>query len=175
MQQMVAFYQIKGVDLLKIGCICQFFQKFLFTSQPMQSFIPSQKAAWIYGEKYANTRLVDHLLCLNRKLLRTRHLVGFPQIGAKLSSELMLFSFILSQCVKQGQLVCTRDGSQIWNLAISNQTRSFENLMLSYVQRSRPQCQVERFYPTVYQKKIEACSVNGYFGHRSSVIEAMGC
>ena len=45
---------------------------------------------------------------------------GIRQTGAHPLSELMLVSFILSSCVKQWRLVCTKDENQIRKLANLN-------------------------------------------------------
>ena len=55
-----------------------------------------------------------------------------------------------------------------------NQTRSFENTVMSYFQRVRPHCKVKSFYTTGTQKKIDAYSVDGFCGHCNTVFEAMG-
>ena len=43
-----------------------------------------------------------------------------------------------------------------------NKTRSFENMVMSYFQRKRPDCKIERFYTTGRQKKIDRFSVDGF-------------
>ena len=56
-----------------------------------------------------------------------------------------------------------------------NKTRSFENIVMSYFPRVRPQCKIESLYTTCTQKKTDAYSVDGFFGHCITVFEAMGC
>ena len=43
-----------------------------------------------------------------------------------------------------------------------NKTRSFENMVMSYFQRTRPDCKIESFYTTGRQKKIDRFSVDGF-------------
>ena len=56
-----------------------------------------------------------------------------------------------------------------------NKTRSFENMVMSYFQRTRPDCKIESFYTTGSQKKIDHFSVDGFCSHCDTVFEAMGC
>ena len=54
-------------------------------------------------------------------------------------------------------------------------TRSFENMVMSYLQGTRPECEIESFFTTVRQKKIDCFSVDGFCCHCSTVYEGMGC
>ena len=56
-----------------------------------------------------------------------------------------------------------------------NKMSSFENMVISYFQRVRPQCKVENFYTTGAQKKIDAYSVDGFCGHCNTEFERIGC
>ena len=56
-----------------------------------------------------------------------------------------------------------------------NKTRSFENMIKSYFQRTRPDCKIESFYTTSRQKKIDRFIVDGFCSHCNIVFEAMGC
>ena len=56
-----------------------------------------------------------------------------------------------------------------------NRTRSFENMVMSYFQRKRPKCEIESFFTTCRQKKIDCFSVDGFCSHCNTVFEAMGC
>ena len=56
-----------------------------------------------------------------------------------------------------------------------NKIRSFENVVESYFQRTRPDCKIESFYTTGRQKKKDRFSVDGFRSHCKIVFEAMGC
>ena len=56
-----------------------------------------------------------------------------------------------------------------------NKTRSFENMVLSYFQQTRPECRIENNVTTGKQKKIDCFSVDGICNHCNTVFEAMGC
>ena len=56
-----------------------------------------------------------------------------------------------------------------------NKTRSLENLVMLYFQRTRPDCKTESFYTKGRQKKIDRFSVDGFCSHCNTVLEALGC
>ena len=56
-----------------------------------------------------------------------------------------------------------------------NKTRTFENMVMSYFQRTRPECEIQSFFTTGRQKKIDSFSVDVLFSHCNTVLEAMGC
>ena len=56
-----------------------------------------------------------------------------------------------------------------------NESRSFENMVMSYFQRTRPDFKIESFYTTGRQKKYDRFSVHGFCSHCNTVFEAMGC
>ena len=43
-----------------------------------------------------------------------------------------------------------------------NKTRSLENMVMSFFQRKRPECEIESFFTTGRQKKINCFSVDGF-------------
>ena len=56
-----------------------------------------------------------------------------------------------------------------------NKTLSFENMVMSYFQRTRPDCKIESFCTRGRQKKIDCFSVDGFCSHYNTVFEAMVC
>ena len=55
-----------------------------------------------------------------------------------------------------------------------NKSRSFENMVLSYFQRSRTECKIESNVTIGSEKKIDCFSVDGICYHCNTVFEAMG-
>ena len=43
-----------------------------------------------------------------------------------------------------------------------NKTRGFENMVMSYFQRTGPECEIESFFTTGRQKKFDCFSVDGF-------------
>ena len=56
-----------------------------------------------------------------------------------------------------------------------NKTRSFENMVMSNFQRTRPECEIESFFTTCRQKRIDCFSVDGLCSLSNTVFEAMRC
>ena len=56
-----------------------------------------------------------------------------------------------------------------------NKTRSFENMVMSFFQRTRPECEIESFFTTGRRKEIDCFSVDEFCSDCNTVIEAMGC
>ena len=54
-------------------------------------------------------------------------------------------------------------------------TRSVENLLMSYFQRTRPYYKVESFFTTGRQRTIDCLSLDGFSFHCNTVFQAMGC
>ena len=54
-----------------------------------------------------------------------------------------------------------------------NKSRNFENMVMSYFQRQRPDCKIEIFYTTRTQKKIDCFKIDGFCAHCKTLFEAM--
>ena len=58
--------------------------------------------------------------------------------------------------------------------ARQNKSGSFENMVISYFQQSRPDCKIESNVTTGRQKKIDCFSVDGICYHCNIVFKTMG-
>ena len=56
-----------------------------------------------------------------------------------------------------------------------NKTRSFKNMVMSYFQWTRRECEILSFSTTGRQKKTDCFGVDGFCSHCNTVFEAMGC
>ena len=56
-----------------------------------------------------------------------------------------------------------------------DKNRSFKNGVISYSQRTRPDCNIESFYTTGRQKNIDYLSADGFCSHFNVVFKRMGC
>ena len=59
--------------------------------------------------------------------------------------------------------------------AQQNKSWNFENMVMSFFQRQRPDCKIERFYTTGTQKKIDYFKADGFCAPSKTVLEAMVC
>ena len=60
-------------------------------------------------------------------------------------------------------------------MARQNKTRSFEKMVISYFQQTRPESRIENNVTTGRQKRIDCFSFDGICNHCNTVFEAMGC
>ena len=56
-----------------------------------------------------------------------------------------------------------------------NKTSSLEKMVMSFFQQIKPECEIESFFTTGRQKKIDWFSVDGFCSHCNTVFDAMGC
>ena len=56
-----------------------------------------------------------------------------------------------------------------------NKSRNFENIVMSYFQRKRPDCKCDNFYTTGTQQKIDCFKADGFCAHCITVFKALGC
>ena len=87
-----------------------------------------------------------------------------------------LYPYSMCQPMPTGFYTCCDLDSETGRFTSrQNKTRCFENLVMSYFQRTRPECEIEGFFTTGRQKKIDCFSVDGFCSHCNTVFEAMGC
>ena len=92
------------------------------------------------------------------------------------SDASQLYPFFMCQAIPTGLYARWELNSESGKVKpCQNETRSFENKILSYLQRVRPYRDLERLYLRGKQKKNDAFSVDSFGGHCSTVFEAMGC
>ena len=84
----------------------------------------------------------------------------------------------LSMCQPMPTVLSTRweyDTESNESKPQQNKTRNFENMVMSFFQRQRPDCKIESFYITGTQKKTDCFKVDGFCAHCNTVFEATGC
>ena len=81
-----------------------------------------------------------------------------------------------SQCVKKCPLCFTLDGNLIQKIkARQNKLTNFGNMFMSFLQSQRPYCNIESYYTTGTQNRIDCFNVDGFCAHCETMFEAMGC
>ena len=55
----------------------------------------------------------------------------------------------------------------------SNKTRPFENMLMGFFQKSRPDCKIGSFFTIETQRKIDSFSVGGFCSHCNTIFEAL--
>ena len=179
MQKMIAFYHKKGTDMLKLGC-----------TLPRRANIGLHKST---GAKfYPFTEIDTELLQKIRE-----YMVGGPPIF--FTRKAVVDETFIRNSGKNCNSIVGIDASQLYPYYMcqrmptglytgreydtesnrfkpeQNKSKNFENMVMSYFQRQRPDCKTERFYTTGTLKKIDCFQVDGFCAPCNTVFEAMGC
>ena len=178
-QKLITFYHNKSTDMLKLGwtlpnlaniCLHKSTDaKFCLFSEGDKDLLQKMREDMVGGPSIVFTRKAVVNKTFNRKSTN----LCKPNLGI---DARQLYPYSICQPMPTG--LYTR-----WDLDTEasrfkprqNKTRSVENKVMSYFERTRPQCKAESFYTTGRQKKIDCCSVDGFCSHCNTVFEAMEC
>ena len=179
MQKMIAFYHDKNIDMLKLDC-----------TLPSPANICLHKST--DAKSYPFTEGDKHLLEKTREdvvggpfIVFTREAVvdeTFFRKSTNLCKSIVgidasqLYPYSMCQPMPTGLYTrCDFDSETSRFIPRQNTTRSFEKMVMSYFQSTRPDCKIESFFTTGRQKKIVCFSVDGFCSHCNTVFEAMSC
>ena len=176
---MYEFYHNKGIDMLKLGCtlhnltnIC--LQKstdsnfYLFTESD-KDLLEKVREDMVDGPSivFTSKAVVDETL------IRKSSTFCKPIVGIDASQ---LYPYSMCQPMPTGLYTRWEYDSETKRFtAHQNKSGSFKNMVMSYLQQSRPDCEIESKITTGRQKKIDCFSVDGICYHRNTVFEDMGC
>ena len=179
MQKMIEFYHNKEIDMLKLGCtlpnlanIClqnSETSKFYPFTEPDKDSLEKIREEIVGGPSNVFTRKasVDETF-LRKSSNLCKSIVG---IGAS-----QLYPYSMCQPMTTGLYTRWEYDSETKRFtARQNKSRSFENMVLSYFQQSRPDCKTESNVTTGKQKKIDCFSVDGICYHCNTAFETMRC
>ena len=179
MQKMLAFYDKKGIDMLKVGC-----------TLPKLANICLHKST--SAKLYPFTETDKNLLQNIRE-----DLVGGPSIV--FTRKAVVDATFIRNSGNICKSIVAIDASQLYPYSMcqpmptglytrweydtesnrynpqQNKSRNFEHMVMSYFQSQRPECKIESFYTTGTQKKIDCFKVDGFCAHCNTVFETMGC
>ena len=176
---MIAFYHDKDIDLLKLGC-----------TLPNLANIRLHKStdAKIYPFTEGDKELLDKFqedvvgglsifftlkAVVDETFIRKSTNICKSIVGIDASQP-----YPYSMCQPMPTGLFTRWGIDSETSRFTprqNKTRSFQNMVMSCFQRTRPDCKIESFYTTGRQKKINRFSVDGFCLHCKTVFEVMSC
>ena len=157
MRKMIVFHHNKGIDMLTLGCTLPNLAKTCLRLSTTAEFDPFTGSDQELLEKMREDMVGGPSIVLTRITVVDE---TFNQGSTNWSEAIVgiidsqLRPFCMCQTIPAG--LCTR-----WELDVEsgkfkprqNITRSYENIVMSYFQRVRPQCKVENFYTTSTQKK----------------------
>ena len=179
MQKMIEFYHQKEIDMLKLGCILPNLaiiclhkstdsKCYLYTESD-KDLLEKIREDMVGGPSIVFTRkaVVDKTF-IRKSTSLCKSIVGID------ASQ--LYPYTMCQPMLTGLYTrCNYNSESQKVMPRQNKTRSFENMVLSNFQQTRPECRIESNVTTVRQKKTDCFSFDGNCNHCNTVCEAMGC
>ena len=165
MQKVIEFYHQKEVDMLKLGCTLPNLANICLHKSTDSKFHPFTEGDKDLLEKIREDMVGGPSIVFPRKdvvdetIIRKSTNLCKSIVGIDASQ---FYPYSMRQPMPTG--LYTR-----WNYDTEsrkifpwqNKTRSFENMLLSYFQQTRPDCNIESNVATGRQKKIDCFSVDG--------------
>ena len=178
-QKMIAFYQDRKIDMLKPGCTLPNLANICLHKSTNAKFYRFTEGDENPSEKFREdvvggpSIVVACKAVVDETFIRKSTNICKSIVGIDATQ---LYPYSMCQPMPTGLYTRWDIGSEISRFTPrQNKTRSFENMILSYFQRTRPDCKIESLYTTCGQKKIDHFSVVGFCSHCNTVIEAIGC
>ena len=178
-QKMLAFYHKKRIDMLKLGCTLPNLANICLHKSTSAKFYPFTETDKDLLQKIREDMIGGPSIVFTCKavvdetFIRKSENICKSIVGIDASQ---LYPYSMCQPMPTG--LYTRweyDTESNRFKPQQNKTRNFENMVMSYFQRQRPECKIESFYTTGTQKKIDCFKVDGFCAHCNTVFEAMGC
>ena len=158
---MIAFYHDKDIGMLKLGCTLPNVANICLHNSTDAKFHPFTERDKELLEKIRDvvggpSIVVTRKAVVDETFIRKSANICKSVVGVDASQ---LYPYLMCQPMPTGLL--TRwdfDSGTSRFTPRQNKTRSFKNMVMSYFQRRRPTCEIESFFTTGRQKKID-CSV----------------
>ena len=179
MQKKIEFYHNKEIDMLKLGCTLPHLTTICLLKSTDSDFYPFTGSDKDLPEKIREDMVGGPSIVFTRKAVVDETFIRKSSNLCKLIVGIdatQLYPYLMCQPMPAGLYTRWEYDSETKRFtARQNKSRSFENMVLSYFQQSRPDCKIERNVFTGRQKKIDCFSVDGICYHCNTVFEAMGC
>ena len=179
MQKMIEVYHNKGNDMLTLGCTLPDLANICLHKLTDSKFSPFTESDNDLLEKIREDMVGGPSIVFTRKavvdetVIRKSSNMCKSIVGIDASQ---LYPYSMCQPMPTGLYTPWEYDSETKRFtARQNKSPSFENMVLSYFQDSRPECKIESNVTTGRQKKNDCFSVDGTFYHCNTVFEAMGC
>ena len=179
MQKMIQFYHNKGIDMLKLGCTLPNLANICLHKSTNYKFYPFCESDKDLCEKIRKDMTGGPSIVFTRKavvdetFIRDSSNICKSIVGIEASQ---LYPNSMCQDMPTGLYTRWEFDTDMQKFkARHNRTRNFENMVMSFYQKSRPECKIESFFTSGKQKKIDCFNVDAYCDHCKTVFEAMGC
>ena len=176
---MIVFYHDKDIDMLKLCCTSPNLANICSQKSTDAKFYPFTEEDKDVSQKIREDVVSGPSIVFTRKTVVDENFVRKSTNLCNSTIEIdasQLYPYSMCQPMPTGLYICWDFVSETSRLTPrQNKTRSFENMVMSYFQRARPECDIESFFTTGRQKKIDCFSVDRFCSHCNAVCEAMGC
>ena len=174
MQKMIAFYHDKDVDMLKLGCTLPNLANICLHKFTDAKFYPITERGKNLLEKIRKDVVVGPSIVFTRKavvfetFIRKSANICKSVVGIDASQ---FYPYSMCQRMPTGLYTRWDLDSKTSNFTPGkNKTRSFENMVMSYFQQTRPECKTESFFTTSRQKRIDCFSVDGFCSYCNTAL-----
>ena len=150
MQKTFAFYHKKGIDMLKLGCTLPNLANIRLHKSTSAKFYPFTQTDKDLLQKIGKDMVVAPSIVFTRKAVVDESFIRYSRticisIAGIDASQL----YPCSVCQRMPTGLYTRweyDAESDRFKPQQNKSRNFENMVMSYFQRQRPDCKIESFY-----------------------------
>ena len=177
-QKLIAFCHDKDIDMLKLGCTLPNLANICLHKSTDAKIYPFTEGDKDLLEKIREDVVGGPSIIFTRKAVVDETFIRKSTKTCKSTFKIdasHLYPYSMCQPMPTG--LYTRwdlDSETSIFTPRQNKSRNFENMVMSYFQRTRPECEIESFFTTGRQKKIDCFSVDGFCSHCNTVFEAMG-
>ena len=178
MKKLIEFYHSKRIDMLNLGCTLPNLPNICLHSSTKVKFYPFPEGSKDLLEKKYNM-VGGPSIVLTRKAL-----VGQTRIRSSSNTcksivgidASQLYPYAMCQPMPTGLHTSWEFNADLQRFKPrSIKTRSFENMVLAFLLNSRPECNIQSFYTTGNQRKVDSFSVDGFCSHCNTIFEALSC
>ena len=165
MQKKVEFYHNKGTDMQKLGCSLPNLANVCLHSSTSAKFYPFTERDKDFHSQVRENMVGGQSIVITRKVVVDETQIRKSTIFRKSIVGIdanQLYAYSVCQHMPTGLYTRLKFDADLQKFKpCQNKSRSFENIVMSYFQRLRPDCRIERFYTTGTQKKIDCFNADG--------------
>ena len=179
MIKMKSFYHNINIDMLKLGLTLPSLANRILHNSTSTKFFPFSKEDSFYDDYIREWLTGGPSIIFNRyakvgeTFLENTDNLCRAIVGIDASQ---LYPYAMTQQMPSGVYVKWEYCEQTNLFHPRRNKRSyFEQIVLQFIQKSRPECTIQTQFTSAKQKKIGRFAVDGYCAHCNTVFEAMGC
>ena len=161
MQKLIEFYHNKGIDMLKLGCTLPNLAKICLHKSTDSKIYPFTESDKDMLEKIREDMVGGPSIVFTRKAVVDE---TFIRKSSNLCKSIVgidasqLYPYSMCQPMPTGLYTRWEYDSETKRFtARQNKSRSFENMVMSYFQQSRPDCKIESNVTNGRQKRLLQC------------------